>query len=78
MAHEQEKRQLRKMKRELKRAGNRLRRRQLQRDLREKPEDAPYSEPDFGPLRSDVWNGIDHDATRRRSRQAEPDQGQDD
>jgi hypothetical protein len=63
---DQEKRQLRKMKRDLKQAGNRLRRRLLQRDLRESPEEATQSEPDIGPLRSEVWNGIDRDVTRRR------------
>jgi len=60
------KRDLRQMKREIKRAGSQRRRRQWKRDLRENPEEAPYSEEDFGRFSTVELNGIDHDNTRRR------------
>ena len=60
------KRELRHMKREIKRAGSQRRRRQWKRDLRENPEEAPYSEADFGRFSTAELNGIDHDNTRRR------------
>jgi len=60
------KRELRQMKREIKRAGSQRRRRQWKRDLRENPEDAPYSEDDFGHFSTAELNGIDQDSTRRR------------
>ena len=53
------KRELRQLKREIKRAGSQRRRRQLKRDLAENPEDAPFSEFDFGRFRSADMNGID-------------------
>jgi hypothetical protein len=62
---DREKRQLRELKRTLKKAGNRHRRRQLQRDLASNPEDAAHSEADVGRNRSDTFNGIDRDSTRR-------------
>ncbi len=43
------KRELRQLKREIKRAGSQRRRREWKRQLRENPEEAPYSEEDFGP-----------------------------
>ena len=64
---DQEKRQLREQKRLIKRAGNKHRRQQLKRVLHERPEDAPFAEPDVGRHRSADLNGIDRDATRRRS-----------
>jgi hypothetical protein len=64
---DQDKRQFRKLKRDIKRAGSKRRRRQLKRDLAERPEDAPFSEPDFGKDNSAGFNGMDRDATRRRS-----------
>ncbi len=67
------KRELRQEKRAIKRAGSKRRRRQLKRGLIEHPEDAPFTEFDFGRYESVRLNGIDHDATRRRSEpQEEP------
>src|SRR5437764_1482016 len=60
------KREQRQIKRELKRAGSQRRRRQWKRDLRENPEEAPYSEEDFGRYSTAELNGIDRDNTRRR------------
>jgi hypothetical protein len=61
-----EKRQYRKLKRDVKRAGNKRRRQHLKRDLADNPEEAPYSEFDFGSDSSAGLNGLDNDATRRR------------
>ena len=63
-------RERREAKREIKRAGNKHRRQQLKRVLREHPEDAPYTEAGYGRHRSAELNGLDHDATRRASRDA--------
>lgn len=60
------KRELRQMKREIKRAGSQRRRRQWKRDLRENPEEAPYSQEDFGRFSTAELNGIDQDNSRRR------------
>ena len=60
------KRDRRQTKRELKRAGSQRRRRQWKRDLRENPEEAPYSEEDFGRYSTAELNGMDRDSTRRR------------
>ena len=62
-----QKRQLRKLKRDLKKAGGKRRRRRLRRDLTENPEEAHHSEADFGRASSATMNGLDRDATRRRS-----------
>lgn len=62
-----DKRQLRKLKRDVKRAGNKRRRQHLRRELRDNPEEAPYSEFDFGDTSSATMNGLDKDATRRRA-----------
>jgi len=61
-----DKRQLRKLKRDLKQAGNKRRRQHLKRELAENPEDAPFTEFDFGRTSSAGLNGLDQDATRRR------------
>jgi hypothetical protein len=61
------KREQRQLKREIKRAGSQRRRRELKRDLRENPEEAPFSEEDFGRYSTAGLNGIDQDHTRRRS-----------
>jgi hypothetical protein len=66
-----EKRQYRKLKRDVKRAGNKRRRQYLKRDLAENPDEAPFSEFDFGSDSSAGLNGLDQDATRRRDRKAE-------
>jgi hypothetical protein len=66
MTHD-DKRRLRQLKRDLKRAGNKRRRQHLKRELRERPEEAPYTEFDFGRDRSAGLNGLDHDPTRRKS-----------
>jgi len=63
-----EKRQLRKLKRDIKRAGNKRRRQHLKRDLTENPEEAPYSEFDFGSNTSATLNGMDQDTTRRKGK----------
>lgn len=71
------KRDQRQLKREIKRAGSQRRRRQWKRDLRENPEEAPFSEEDFGRHSTVELNGIDHDNTRRRGRSTEsPGSGQ--
>jgi hypothetical protein len=61
-----DKRRYRKLKRDIKRAGNKRRRQHLKRELAENPEEAPYSEFDFGDTSSATMNAMDHDATRRR------------
>jgi hypothetical protein len=63
---DREKRQLRKLKRDIKRAGGKRRRQHLKRELVENPEEAPYTEVDFGRTTSTGLNGMDRDATRRR------------
>jgi hypothetical protein len=63
---DQDKRRYRKLKRDVKRAGNKRRRAHLKRDLAEKPEEAAFSEFDFGETSSETMNGVDKDATRRR------------
>ena len=63
---ELDKRFYRKLKRDVKRAGNKRRRQHLKRELADNPEEAPYSEFDFGDTSSATLNGIDQDATRRR------------
>jgi hypothetical protein len=60
------KRELRQLKRQFKRAGSQRRRREWKRDLRENPEEAPYSEDNFGRFSTADLNGIDLDHTRRR------------
>ena len=62
------KREQRQVKKEIKRAGSQRRRRRWKRDLFENPEEAPYSEEDFGRYSTVELNGMDHDNTRRRSR----------
>lgn len=67
---DRQKREWRELKREIKRAGNKRRRQQGKRALAERPDEAPYLEADLGRYRSADLNGIDRDATRRRT---EPD-----
>jgi hypothetical protein len=64
---DQDKRRFRKLKRDIKRAGNKRRRQHLKRDLAENPDEARYSDFDFGDTSSATMNGMDHDTTRRRS-----------
>jgi hypothetical protein len=64
---DKDKRTFRKLKRDIKRAGNKRRRQFLKRELADSPEDAPFSEFDFGRTSSQTLNGLDNDATRRRS-----------
>jgi hypothetical protein len=61
-----DKRQFRKLKRDIKRAGNKRRRRHFKRELTENPEEAPFSEFDFGSDSSATLNRLDNDATRKR------------
>jgi len=67
---DQDKRRYRKLKRDVKRAGNKRRRAHLKRELADNPEDAQYTEFDFGRSTSATLNGLDQDATRRRSENA--------
>jgi hypothetical protein len=66
MPHDPDKRQLRKLKRVIKRAGSKHRRRDLKRQLAENPDSASEANEDFGRHRSDSFNGLDQDATRKR------------
>src|SRR5262245_40073104 len=63
---DQDKRFYRKLKRDVKRTGSKRRRLHLKRELTDNPEDAPYTEFDFGRDSSSTLNGMDQDATRRR------------
>jgi hypothetical protein len=63
---DQDKRRYRKLKRDIKRAGTKKVRQQLKRDLVENPEEAAYTEIDYGRTASDTMNGNDRDSTRRR------------
>jgi hypothetical protein len=64
MNRSDDKLRLRKLKRDIKRAGNKRRRQQLKRQLAENPEEAPYSEFDFGRTSSETLNGLDKISTR--------------
>ena len=63
---DRDKRQMRKLKRDVKRAGNKRRRQYLKRELKDNPEEAAYSEFQFGDDSSATLNGMDQDTTRRR------------
>ena len=63
---EPDKRELRKLKKTIKRAGSKHRRRAFKRDLVENPEEAAFTEENFGRNLSASLNGLDRDATRRR------------
>jgi hypothetical protein len=65
MSIDPDKRRYRKLKRDIKRAGNKRRRQHLKRELADNPEEAPYSEFDFGDTSSATMNGMDADGTRR-------------
>jgi hypothetical protein len=69
-AMQDDKRRLREDKRALKQAGNKKRRQQLKRGLAEDPEEAPFTEVDFGRYRTESLNGQDHDAKRQRGDQS--------
>ena len=71
MAHDPDKRALRKLKRVLKRAGSKHRRRDLKRQLAENPDEAAHAEEDLGRSRSDTLNQLDRDSTRRRGAEEE-------
>ena len=66
MSMDQDKRRYRKLKRDVKRAGNKRRRAHLKRELANNPDEAPFSQFDFGETSSETMNGMDRDATRRR------------
>ena len=68
----QEKRLYRNLKRSVKRTGNKRRRQHLKRELSERPQEAPFSEFDFGHSSSKGMNGLDEDATRLRDHDDEP------
>ena len=70
-----DKRRLRKLKRDVKRAGGKRRRQHLKRELTENPEEAPYTEFDFGSDSSSTLNALDRDATRRRTKARKSDAG---
>jgi hypothetical protein len=61
---DRQKRQLRQLKRVIKRAGNKRRRQNLKRDLVERPEEAPFSEHEFGRHSSQTLNGLDRKSAR--------------
>jgi hypothetical protein len=65
MPPDPDKRTMRELKRAIKKRGNKHRRRQLKRDLTENPDEAAHSEEKLGRYRSERYNGLDHDATRR-------------
>jgi hypothetical protein len=65
MTQRDDKRRQRQLKREIKKAGNKRRRRQLKQDLERNPEEAHWSEADFGRDSSVGLNGLDRDMTRR-------------
>ncbi len=69
---DQNKRELREQKRVIKRAGHKHRRQILKKTLSESPDEAALFEDSFGRYRSAEFNGMDHDATRRRSRTPAP------
>jgi hypothetical protein len=64
MAHDPDKKQLRKLKRVIKRAGSKHRRRDLKHQLAENPEEAANAEENLGKSRSDTLNGLDRNTTR--------------
>ena len=66
MSMDQDKRRYRKLKQDVKRAGNKRRRAHLKRELANNPDEAPFSQFDFGETSSETMNGMDRDATRRR------------
>jgi hypothetical protein len=66
MPPDPDKRTLRELKRALKKRGNKHRRQQLKRDLADNPEEAAHSEEDLGRHRSEGFNGLDKDSTRRK------------
>jgi hypothetical protein len=63
---DQDKRRYRKLKRDVKRAGTKKVRQQLKRDLVENPEEAAFTEINYGHTASETMNGNDRDSTRRR------------
>jgi hypothetical protein len=66
MPPDPDKRKLRELKRALKKRGNRHRRQQLKRGLTVNPEGAAEAEESLGRHRSDAFNGLDQDSTRKR------------
>lgn len=66
MPPDPDKRKLRELKRALKKRGNKHRRAELKRDLTDNPDEAANSEEKLGRFRSDTFNGLDKDSTRRR------------
>ncbi len=60
------KREQRQQKRELKQAGSQRRRRIWKQELRENPDEAPYSNEDFGRYSTASLNGLDRDSKRKR------------
>ena len=66
MPPDPDKRKLRELKRTIKKRGNKHRRQQLKRDLADNPEEAAESEEKLGRFRSEAYNGLDQDATRKK------------
>ena len=66
MPPDPDKRRMRELKRAVKKRGNMHRRRQLKRDLAENPDEAAHSEEKLGRYRSEKFNGLDQDSTRKR------------
>jgi hypothetical protein len=61
-----DKRRIRKIKKDFKRLGNKHNRRKMKRQLEENPDDAHLTDHDLGAWRSESFNGMDYDATRKR------------
>jgi hypothetical protein len=61
----QEKKRLREIKRQIKRSGTKRVRARSKRELAENREDADFSRIGFGDFRSEHFNGMDEDATRK-------------
>ncbi len=66
MPRRDDKRLQRELKRQIKKAGNKRRRRALKEDLAKNPEEAAFTEENFGRHSSESLNGADNDATRKR------------
>ena len=75
---DREKRETRQHKRDIKKAGVKRARLHLKRGLLDDPEEAHEARLDYGRLRSADFNGLDHDATRKRAGRPDETQGMED
>ena len=72
MPPDPDKRKLRELKRVLKKRGTKHRRQELKKTLADNPEAAADAAENLGRYRSDTLNGLDKDATRRRTDEKTP------